>query len=229
MTPNGPLYCETGHPWLFMAEPVNTVTNGFIILAGVYAYIYVRRARVGMPLDLSVLLFLLFATGIGSFAWHAFRTRIALAFDAIPGVLFLLVMSGLWFRALWGNWAGVLGAIGVVAVAAGAPYLWWHGAAVMPPRALVFAPAFFAIAAMGAVLAALSVPRYGAGIAALGGFAILSAVTAAASRSVDLLVCDRIPIGSHWIWHMTLSLAAYLGIVMLTRMKLTRAGHGKRG
>lgn len=222
MTPNGPLYCETGHPWLFVAEPVNTITNAFIIIAGVYAYLYVRRAKVGMPLDLAALLFLLFATGVGSFAWHAFRTRVALAFDAIPGLLFLFVMSGLWFRALFGNWAGILGALAMLALAAGAPYLWWHGVEVMPPRALIFVPAFFAIAVVGGALTALTVPRYGAGIAALGGAAILLGVTAAVSRSIDLLVCSTIPIGTHWIWHMTLSAAAYFGIVMLTRMKRER-------
>jgi len=110
----------------------------------------------------------------------------------------------------------------LVVLAAGAPYLWWHGAQVMPPRALVFVPAFFAISVLGGVLAAFTVPRYGASVAALGGAAILCGVTAALCRSIDLMVCSVIPIGSHWIWHMMLSLAAYLGIVMLTRMKLAR-------
>ena len=30
--------CETGHPWLFMAEPVNTITNAFIIIAAILAW-----------------------------------------------------------------------------------------------------------------------------------------------------------------------------------------------
>ena len=96
MTPSGPIYCETGHPWLFMAEPVNTVTNAFIILAAILAFMQVRRAKIGMPPGLAVLLFLLFATGVGSFFWHAFRTRLALVFDALPGLLFLapLVLIG---------------------------------------------------------------------------------------------------------------------------------------
>ncbi len=160
MTPTGPVYCETGHGLLFMAEPVNTITNAFIIVAGVYALLYVRRAKIGMPAVLAVLLFLLFATGVGSFAWHAFRTPVALAFDAIPGLLFLLVMAGLWFRALYGNLAGIAGVLGLIVLAGGAPYLWWHGAA-QAPRALVFVPSFFVVAAIGGVLALLTVPRYG--------------------------------------------------------------------
>ncbi len=219
MAPSGPVYCETGHGWLFMAEPVNTVTNIFIIIAAVMAVRYVNRAKVGWPWDLTVLLVLLFSVGIGSFAWHAFRTRAMLAFDAIPGLLFLFVLAGLWFRALYGNWAGILGAAGLLALAILAPYLWWHNMAAMPSRALVFVPAFFAIAAVGAVLTTQTVPRYGAKIAAYGGSAIFWGVVAAVCRSIDLMVCSDIPFGLHWGWHMSLSLAAYLGIVMLVKMK----------
>ena len=67
MAPGVPIYCETGHPWLFMAEPVNTITNVFIIIAAIVATYRVRNARIGFHADLWVLLILLFATGIGSF------------------------------------------------------------------------------------------------------------------------------------------------------------------
>ncbi len=219
-----PIYCETGHPWLFMAEPVNTITNIFIIVAAVMATRYVQRAKIGRPWDLVVLLFLLFSVGIGSFAWHAFRTRLALTFDALPGLLFLLVLAGLWFRALFGTAWGVIGTLGMIAAAVGATILWrryafdFHD---MPP-ALVFAPAFICIAAIGAFLAIATVPRYGMEIARLGAFALASGVIAAVCRSIDQLVCSTIPIGVHFVWHVMLSVAAYLGIVMLTKMKLAR-------
>ena len=51
---HGPIYCETGHPWLFMAEPVNTITNAFIVLAAVLAFLEVRRAKSGWPVNWSV-------------------------------------------------------------------------------------------------------------------------------------------------------------------------------
>ena len=38
-------------------------------------------------------------------------------------------------------------------------------------------------------------------------------------RSIDLMTCSIIPFGTHFIWHILLSLAAYLGIVMLLRLK----------
>jgi hypothetical protein len=222
--PTGPLYCETGHALWFMAEPINTLTNAFIIIAGIYAWRAVSRARIGMPFDLAVLLFLLFATGIGSFAWHAFRTRIALAFDALPGLLFLFVFAGLWFRVLWGNLAGIAGALGLIALAVGVTALWRHftGNFYGMPMAFAFIPAFASVAAIGLFLAAVTARRFGSRPARIGAFAILCGVTAAVCRSIDLLTCSVIPTGTHFLWHMLLSLAAYLGIVMLTELKSAR-------
>ena len=222
MNYSGPIYCETGHPWLFMAEPVNTITNIFIIVAAILALREVWRARIGMPFDLAVLLFLLFATGIGSFFWHGFRSRVALAFDALPGLLFLFVMAGLWFRALFGSLAGIAGALGLAALAVGAVALGRHYEAGLPP-AFIFTPAFAVIALVGIALVAATSRRFGGQIAGLGLLAILCGVSAAVCRSIDLLTCRTIPFGTHFLWHILLSLAAYLSIAMLTRIKIQSA------
>lgn len=225
MTPSGPIYCETGHPWLFMAEPVNTVTNAFIIIAALFALAQVRRARVGCPPDLVVLLFLLFATGIGSFFWHGFRTRLALAFDALPGLLFLFIFAGVWICALYGRWAGLAGALALIGAAFGSLVLGRHylsGLAGMPP-AIFLVPAYVTISIVGAALALATARRHGTAIARLGGIAVLCGVIAAACRSIDLLMCRIVPFGTHFLWHILLSLAAYLGIVMLVRLKQATA------
>lgn len=219
MSPTGPIYCETGHPWLFMAEPVNTITNVFIIVAAVLASLEVRRAKIGAPPGLMALLFLLFATGVGSFFWHGFRTRVALAFDALPGLLFLIVFAGLWLRALWGAWAGLAGAPALIAASSAAVYAGRLYLGPDAPRGLLFAPAFAVIAAFGLVLFVATRRRFGAAVANFGGVALASAIVAAICRSIDLSVCAIAPMGTHFLWHIMLSLAAYLGIVMLARLR----------
>ncbi len=219
MSPNGPIYCETGHPWLFMAEPVNTITNGFIILAAIMAFVLVRRARIGFPPGIAVLLFLLLATGIGSFFWHAFRTRTALAFDAIPGLMFLFVFSGLWMCRLFGTMIGIFGAIAMVAASIGSVWLWRHFMGDVLPGQMAFVPAFVTIAVIGAGLVVSTTHKYGASTASLGTVTLVCAISAAAARSVDLMTCSVIPFGTHFLWHIGLSTAAYLGIALLVRMK----------
>jgi hypothetical protein len=218
MTPHGPIYCETGHPWLFMAEPVNTVTNIFILLAAAMALREVRRARIGFPPGIAVLLLLLFATSIGSLFWHAFRTRMALAFDALPGLLFLFVFSGLWMGALFGWLRALLGLSAMIAATLGAVWLWrlLGGAAGSPFQ---FAPGFVVIAATGLGMAAATGRKFGASEARLGLAVMLCAIAAAVCRSIDLLVCSVIPIGTHFLWHILLSAAAYMGVVLLLRMR----------
>ena len=219
MTPHGPFYCETGHPWLFMAEPVNTITNAFIILAAIFAVMYVRRSRVGISADLVVLLFLLFAVGIGSTLWHGLRTSWALQLDWIPGVLFLLFLSGFWFRALFGVVAGVFGPLVMLAAAVGSVVLTFRLTNGDVTRAVMFAPAFATIAIIGTGMALATNRKYGAREASLAAIILLFAVSAAVFRSIDLLVCPFIPFGTHFLWHVCLSTSSYLGIVLLVRMK----------
>jgi hypothetical protein len=116
MMHGGPIYCETGHPWLGMAEPVNTITNAAILIAAYYAYRFVRKSQVGFSPDLVLMLILLAGVGIGSTLWHGLRTHWALQLDWIPGVAFLIVFTALWFRQLFGWTAGIIGAVAMYAL-----------------------------------------------------------------------------------------------------------------
>jgi hypothetical protein len=84
---------------------------------------------------------------------------------------------------------------------------------------MAFVPAFVTIAVIGAGLVVSTTHKYGASTASLGTFTLVCAISAAAARSVDLMTCSVIPFGTHFLWHIGLSTAAYLGIALLVRMK----------
>jgi len=222
---HGPIYCETGHPWLGMAEPVNTITNAAIILAAYLAYRYVRRSGVKMSFDLGLLLVLLTAVGIGSFLWHGLRTHWALQLDWIPGVAFLIAFTFLWFRQLFGWVWGVLGAVAMYAGVIASVALTWHffGGLQSATSNLRFVPGFAIITLFGAGLVFATARQYGRAAGMQGVAILLCGVGAAVARSIDLLVCSFIPAGTHFLWHLLLSTAACLGILLMVRMKKARA------
>jgi hypothetical protein len=221
-----PVYCETGHPFWFVAEPVNTISNIVILIAGLLAWRHVRRATGRQPADLMILVFLLLATGLGSFAWHGLRSRTALAFDWLPGMLFLLTYVFLWLRAVFGPLAGGLAVLSVPAAAMGVmalarPLL--QATDLKRPSPLVFAPAFGAILALGLCFVWFTGQRRGRDAAKGALLALLLAVAAAFFRSIDLETCRFIPFGTHFLWHCFLSAAAYRAIALITQLKAKAA------
>ncbi len=204
-----------------MAEPVNTITNAAILIAAYFAYRYVKKSRVGFSADLVLLLFLLAWVGIGSALWHGLRTHWALQLDWIPGVLFLIVLTVLWFRQLFGWYAGVLGAIMMyVGVIASVALTWsYFGDLHGPLSNLRFVPGFAVITLFGTGLVIGTAQLYGRE-AAVQGVAILACgIVAAIARSIDLIVCPFVPTGTHFLWHIGLSTAACLGVLLMVRIK----------
>ncbi len=223
---HGPIYCETGHPWLGMAEPVNTITNAVILIAAYFAYRYVKRSKVGFSPDLVLLLFLLVWVGIGSALWHGLRTRWALQLDWIPGVLFLLVLTVMWIRQMfqspWLGWfAGVAGMALMIFLTFWGVARFGHDLARITPN-LRFAPMFATVTVFGLAMVAGTWSKFGRGPALLGITILLCGISAAIARSIDLLVCPYIPTGTHFLWHIGLATAACLGVVLMVRIKKVR-------
>ena len=216
----GPVYCETGHPWFGIAEPVNFITNAFIIVAAGFAAEYVAKSPHRRDAGPWLLVGLLLLTGIGSFLWHGLRTPFTLALDTWSGILFLITLIWLWVGALYGRAAGFLGSVGFVAAAVGSLALSFRlmTAATPAARPLMFAPFFLTVVAAGTWLVRATWRKAGIGTARWGMAALVCGLIAAAGRSADLPLCHAIPFGTHFAWHTFLSLAAYLSIVMLVRL-----------
>lgn len=207
---SGPFYCETNQPWLFMAEPINTISNLVIISFVTWAFLKIRKE--GFPLDLSALTLLLFLTGVGSLFWHATRTSIALTFDVLPGLLFFLLFTYLWARKLYGILFGFLGLISFILLIFGVSRI------EIPLSTPFFLPVFLSVLIFGLFLTYLTKRKFG-GKLALGGIIVLSlALVAAFFRTLDIYICDLIPFGTHFLWHTFLPAAAYSGIVFFIKI-----------
>lgn len=200
------LYCERLGPG-FWAEPVNALSNAGFIVAGWLAWRRLGADDAGAPRDLRLLALLMALIGVGSFIFHT-TARVATAyldsgFIALYLVSYVCIwlarVQGLpWPRALWG-------APGFVAFAAVA------SAAVLSLRiqalnsdVAMYASAWLALALMS--LISLRRDR-----AAAGGLALtLACFTASLTlRQIDLPLCDRWPLGTHFLWHLINALALW--------------------
>lgn len=210
----GPLYCETplGVAGAFPIEFVNTITSLIPSLFGLLAilYLYHHRSR---AYELYALAGLAVATGLGSAWWHGARTGISLAFDVFPGLMYFLLLTALWPMALMRKWWwGPATVFGLFAVQFGLAYLLPLGESNGPPLT-VFGGTLLVAAALVWVTYLRAKEAVPYALLMLG-----SALLAAFMRTIDLHTCDYISFGTHFLWHVFLGFAAYLGVRLIAKI-----------
>jgi len=186
------IYCERTD-FTYWSEPVNAITNAAFLIA---AFIMWRRTR-GLRLPIAnALIVILTCIGIGSFLFHTHATGWASAADVTPIGLFIL----LYLYAVGWHFLG---------------WTWWQSGLLMLsfiPFAAVMTPLidrlpFFQISnfywnvPILLVLFAPLVARKNRETALgmlIGAFILTISI---ALRSYDLPICDEIPLGSHFWWH----------------------------
>ncbi|NNF73424.1 MAG: hypothetical protein HKN02_14670 [Rhodobacteraceae bacterium] len=183
-------YCERVDP-SYWSEPVNAVTNATFLIA---AFVMWRRSG-GQGLA-GVLCVILAAIGIGSYLFHTHAQAWAALMDVVPIAVFILVYIFAANRGFWG--LGLWPALGATALFI--PY-----AAVTGP--IFAALPFFEISsfywpvplliALYAMALRNRVPDVARGLAIGAGILVVSL----AFRSTDELVCDAVPVGTHFMWH----------------------------
>lgn len=210
MQGRGPIYCEmltdSGTGWLF--EPINTWTNLAPIAAGLLAlwFLWRQRATGAVPWALAVLLL---STGVGSFIWHGFHSRWALTVETATGLLFFLCYVAWWSWRLWGWRGGPVACVAFLAVAIGQFWV------VLPSSTLEVGFRVIAAAMLfGTALLWSTARKFDGKILRIGAASLGLAAAAASFRSLDLLACEVVPFGTHFLWHILLALAAYTAIRM---------------
>jgi hypothetical protein len=96
-------YCERGGDPAFWAEPLNALSNGAFIIAGlVAAWQLARSPGAGRALFEWLLVALVLAIGTGSFLFHTYATVWSIPFDTVPISLFMLGYLGYALRRFVG-------------------------------------------------------------------------------------------------------------------------------
>lgn len=185
------LYCERVTP-AFWAEPLNALSNIAFLIAAYAAFDLWRREGKGDPVILALIV-VVAVVGLGSFAFHTLATRGAMLLDVTPiGVFiygyFLLALR----RFLQLSWPiALLSLAGFIALSlALASYV---------PREVLngssgYLPALAALIGFGFVLRG---HEAGQAMLIAAGLFIVSLIF----RIIDLDVCARWPIGTHFLWH----------------------------
>lgn len=205
-----PIYCETFlYPsGAFPAEPINAGTSFVPVILGILALLFLLRRKDAGRVAYS-LAALLILTGMGSVAWHSLRTDLTLMVDALPGVVYFAVLLFFWVYYLGGRYFGVVPIAAIVAL------MVFLRPAAREESQIVMLVVVVALA-VGLLVATWLRRRHAFKFA----FAMVGFVAVAMTlRSIDLGVCETIPFGTHFFWHIFLASAAYTGVRMMVVLK----------
>lgn len=205
-------YCERIDP-SFWAEPVNAITNAAFLIAALYMW---RRAG-GIPMA-QALCVVLFAIGVGSFLFHTYAQTWAAIADVAPIAIYVLLYIFLATRDFWGQ--NTLISLGVVLL--------------FFPYAYVTLPLFEMLPILNVSAGYGPVPLliliYAIGLRhrapdtarglAIGAGIILISLTL---RSIDMPLCDSLPLGTHFLWHILNGIALGWMIEVYRRHMLAQA------
>ncbi|MEM1283847.1 MAG: ceramidase domain-containing protein [Pseudomonadota bacterium] len=203
------IYCERIDA-SFWSEPINAITNGAFLVAALLLVLRLRHSR-----DRAVwwLTGLIAAIGVGSFLFHTYATGWAAAADVFPILLFMLsaVAIGLRRRFELPLQAAALGTIAFLL--SGILLSVTQLAIIIPQGSVTYVPGLVML-----ILFAVALWRRGDPFAKY--FLIAAPVffISLTLRSVDLSVCEALPLGTHFGWHLLNAVTLYLVVLGLRRM-----------
>jgi hypothetical protein len=189
------LYCERTAPGL-LDEPANLFSNLAFFLATIVLLRRYAQAPQAAPPILRWLATLLFLIGVGSSAFHATATLWGEVADVLFIAVFIYVFVASFLRyAVGWPWGPAL--IGMPAYFGFERLVKWP----FPSDAFNGSVDYFPAAAGLLLMTLYLAVRHSA---AWRGFAWATAtfVASLALRSVDRAWCARLPLGTHWAWHL---------------------------
>ncbi|MCV0394626.1 MAG: ceramidase [Rhizobiaceae bacterium] len=207
------IYCERTGPE-FWSEPLNAFTNLAFIAAGLAGLVEARRHGAGRLVE--ILAWWVGAIGVGSFLFHTIANRLTMWLDILPIAVFTLAYTAFAIRRYLG-----FGRLPTTAI-----FLAYYAGAAMLTMSVpeqvreatagstAYLPAFLALFVFGTWA---SIRNHPAGRWLLAG-AFLFALSVT-FRALDPHVCDALPFGTHFLWHV-------LNGAMLCLLLIAAARHG---
>ncbi len=208
-----PQYCESLEQF-WLHEPLNVITN-FAFFVGAYV-LYKLIKKKGYDMHLGwFLIFFMIILGVGSLAWHAYHTIPTLLADIIPIYIFIIFTFYFLLQSLTQNHKltiviSTLTLFGYYIIFSFFPIL----SIFQGSLKYVFALLIFLF------VNGLIVKKFGKEFSFILPLSIL--IGAIVFRIVDLYVCQIVPIGTHFIWHIAVALAVYFSSVSI--LKLNQRG-----
>ncbi|MFM1813784.1 MAG: hypothetical protein RLZ98_479 [Pseudomonadota bacterium] len=207
------LYCERTSA-AFDAEPVNAITNAAFLIAAIAIWRLVSGARSHHPYSASVklLALIVFAVGAGSFAFHTVGTKWAEWADVIPILLFMVAYLWIILGALffWSAW------LKLPAVATFFVLTYWLS---LESTTALLTPLMPAKLAEGAMYVPTLILMMAMAIATMGRrpgtsrmFLVAGGVFTLSflARTLDGPLCQILPLGTHFLWHILNATVLYL-------------------
>ncbi|MEL6808582.1 MAG: ceramidase domain-containing protein [Pseudomonadota bacterium] len=184
-------YCERLGPG-YWAEPVNAVTNAAFVLAALWMW---RRSS-GVPLARGLCV-VLGVIGVGSYLFHTHAQVWAAIVDVTPILGYILLYIFAVNRDVWRMpwWMAGLGTAAFIPYAALTVPIWQN----LP--VLGVSAGYIPVPVLIAIYAALlwrRHPDFARGLLVGVGILMLSLTL----RSIDETLCDRLPLGTHFAWHL---------------------------
>ena len=199
------LYCERLGPE-FWSEPVNALTNLSFVVAAIALWHQARRHDSLTP-QIWLLLGLVFTIGVGSGLFHTFATRWAQIADVLPILLLQLVF--LWIYGHRIMQVSITRLVILTTLYLVAAYLGRQFPQLLN-GSLIYAPALLLLVGLG-IYHYRHAGNHRSGLLWACGVFLLSLFF----RSIDLAVCDTLPLGTHFLWHVLNGVVAYLAVYSL--------------
>ena len=206
------IYCERTDA-NYWSEPINALTNLSFILAAIWAYWTYYNQRLGTdpkpPQDPLILVAVIMAglIGIGSYLFHTHATVWSSLADVIPIWSFVAFYLFLAIYRIVGTSLGRAARIYGISLVSIAAILWFVSNILLASDAEAagsdgfngstqYLPGMIALYGFAFVLVVKKHPAMG--------WILAAAITFSVSiffRTIDIMVCEILPLGTHFLWH----------------------------